>query len=404
MESNTAKLAPRLHRSSRKQRGYRKFAVSDVAATAALTSPSAPPASQSSGLGRSMWSHGSFSFKDVLDIVNPLQHLPVVGSIYRYLTGDEPSAGTRIIGDALYGGPIGFGVSAASTALLTGSDGKDVGERLLADVFGSHDSDSDPTVGAPQVATADGQPATPAPMPEWMAAAGTPDGQPRTPAPANQQSAATRAAATTAPAKPMAYVPPARSAAAMPAARSIASVSAPMSAAPQQSRPATPAVTAPQQSVPVMAAEAQSVPMNTLFRSAQPPAASTPEQTFAAQAAQFQHQISQGRGANGTVINNRPVPLELSGNLLPVMPAGGHLSVGPGVPQPAGQAAPPASSTTPASGQAQASKPAAGNAPDQSAIAQKMIDALNKYEVLKKQEQQQDSGDKADPAKVDVSL
>ena len=63
-----------------------------------------------------MWSHGSFSFKDLLDIVNPLQHLPVVGSIYRYLTGDEPAAGTRIIGDALYGGPIGFGVSVSASS------------------------------------------------------------------------------------------------------------------------------------------------------------------------------------------------------------------------------------------------------------------------------------------------
>src|SRR3974390_532892 len=51
-----------------------------------------------------MWAHGSFSFKDLLDIVNPLQHVPIIGSIYRYLTGDEPSGGARVIGESLYGG------------------------------------------------------------------------------------------------------------------------------------------------------------------------------------------------------------------------------------------------------------------------------------------------------------
>jgi hypothetical protein len=388
--------------------------VSDVAATAAATTQSAQPATQASPpLGRSMWSHGSFSFKDLLDIVNPLQHLPVVGSVYRYLTGDEPAMGTRIIGDALYGGPIGFGVSVASNALLTSSDGKDLGERMLADVFGSRDHDSDATVGTPQVATAKGQPANPAPTPEWMLSAGTPDGQPRTPVPANQQGAATRVAGAIPPTKPMGYVPS--------AGRSMSAASAPTNAVPsavalQQSMPvATAAPLSPtQQAVPMMAAQAQSVPMNQLFRSAPAPAM-TPEQTFANQTAAFQRAISQGRGTNGAVLNNRPVPLQLSSNLLPVMPAGGHLTLGPGVAAEAGQSTSPASATTPAttSGQAQAATPAASpaaaapaanKAPDQSAIAQKMIDALNKYEVLKKQEEQEDSTRKADQAKVDLSL
>jgi len=367
--------------------------VSDVAATAAVTAPNAQQVSQSSGLGRSMWSHGSFSFKDLLDIVNPLQHLPVVGSIYRYLTGDEPAAGTRIIGDALYGGPIGFGVSVASTALLTNADGKDIGERVLADVFGSRDHDSSTTLGAPQVATADGKSATPAPMPDWMVSVGTPDGQPRTPAPANRQNVATRVASAASPAKPMNAVPPLSSAAALPA-RSVASASAPLPMS-----PATPAAAQQTASQALVAMPAQPVAMNQLFRSAAPATAGTPEQSFKAQASQFQRQISQGRGTNGAVLNNHPVPLELSANLLPVMPAGGHLALGPGVAAAAGEANPPANASSPA----QASK-AAGKAPDQNAIAKKMIDALNKYEQLKKQEQQQDNAGKADQAKLDLAL
>lgn len=374
--------------------------MSDVAAAAAVSAPSTQPAAQSSPqLGRSLWSHGGFSFKDLLDIVNPLQHLPVVGSIYRYLTGDEPAAGTRIIGDALYGGPIGFGVSVVSNALLTSADGQDVGERLLTGVFGPRDHDSSTTLGTPQVASADGQPAAQEPMPAWMASVGTPDGQPRTPAPATPQNTAARTASATPPTKPMATKP--MSSAASPSsptalpARSIASASAalPMS-------PAAPAAAQQAASQPLAAMPAQPVAMNQLFRSAPPAAAGTPEQTFMTQASQFQHQISQGRGTNGAVLNNHPVPLELSSNLLPVMPAGGHLSLGPGIAAEVGQAKAP--SATPS--QAQASRPAPGNAPDQKAIAQKMIDALNKYELLKKQESQQDNAEKADQAKLDLSL
>ena len=362
--------------------------MSDVAASAALSVSSAPPASPAAEhLGRSMWSHGSFSFKDLLDVINPLQHLPVIGSIYRYLTGDEPSVGTRVIGDALYGGPIGFGASIVSNALLTSDNGQDLGERLLAHVFGPRDHDSSPTLGTPQVA-ADNPPSTQAPLPEWMASAGTPDGQPRTPAPANQQNGATHVASVTLPSKLSASAAPL-------AARSIASASAPLAAS------AAPPAAGGQSSIQGLAPiPAQPVAVNQLFRSA-PPAPGTPEQAFAAQASQFQRQISQGRGANGAVLNNRPVPLQLSGNLLPVMPSGGHLAVAPSSTPAPSQANAPA--VEPPSGGPPAN-PAASQKPEQNAIAQKMMDALNKYEQLKRLEQQQDSAEKADQAKLDLAL
>ena len=360
--------------------------MSDIAATAAVAAPSAQSSSQSSGLGHAMWAHGSFSFKDLVDIVNPLQHLPVIGSVYRYLTGDEPSAGTRVIGDSLYGGPIGFGVSVVSTALLTDKSGQDLGERMLADVFGSRDHGS-PTLGAPQVAAAED-----ASMPAWMASAGTPDGQPRTPEPAKQQNAARRNVAVASSGKATTSVPAAVAAL---AARGTAASAAPISLA----VPAT--ATQQSSSQPLVATPTQPVAMNQLFRSATP-APATPEQAFTAQASQFQRQLTQGRGTNGAVLNNRPVPLELSSNLLPVMPAGGHLTLGAGVAAEAGQASTPAPAA--AASQAQASAPAAGAAPDQNALAQKMLDALNKYEQLKKQEEQQDSADKAAQAKLDLSL
>jgi len=73
-----------------------------------------------------------FSFLGgLLDIINPLQHLPVISTIYRHLTGDEISPVARIAGDALYGGAVGaaFGVVNVVAEQQTG---KDIGDNVLA--------------------------------------------------------------------------------------------------------------------------------------------------------------------------------------------------------------------------------------------------------------------------------
>jgi hypothetical protein len=48
-----------------------------------------------------------FKFSDILDMANPLQHIPVLNMAYRKLTGDEISPISRIVGGAAFGGPIG---------------------------------------------------------------------------------------------------------------------------------------------------------------------------------------------------------------------------------------------------------------------------------------------------------
>lgn len=66
-----------------------------------------------------------FGFKDFLDVINPLQHIPGISELYRAISGDKISEGARYSGNALYGlalgGPIGFsvmtGYSIASTAI-----------------------------------------------------------------------------------------------------------------------------------------------------------------------------------------------------------------------------------------------------------------------------------------------
>lgn len=71
------------------------------------------------------------SFGDLLDVVNPLQHLPIIGTLYRAITGDDIAPAARLAGGALFGGVVGFGASLANLA-FEGITGRDVGDTLLA--------------------------------------------------------------------------------------------------------------------------------------------------------------------------------------------------------------------------------------------------------------------------------
>lgn len=68
-------------------------------------------------------------FGEVWDAINPLQHIPIVSSIYRAVSGTDISAFANIAGSTLYGGPIGGaiaavqeGVSAIGDAILGGEE------------------------------------------------------------------------------------------------------------------------------------------------------------------------------------------------------------------------------------------------------------------------------------------
>lgn len=76
---------------------------------------------------------GGLSFKSVLDTINPLQQLPVISTAYREITGDTISTGSRLLGGALLGGPIGFALALVNE-IVSGSTGQDIGGNLLAAV------------------------------------------------------------------------------------------------------------------------------------------------------------------------------------------------------------------------------------------------------------------------------
>lgn len=71
-----------------------------------------------------------FSFLDVLDIINPLQHIPVVSTLYRQATGDELGAAPRVAGGALFGGPIGA-ITSLVNVVVEEVSGKDLGEHAV---------------------------------------------------------------------------------------------------------------------------------------------------------------------------------------------------------------------------------------------------------------------------------
>lgn len=101
--------------------------------TAAAKPDDAKPATATAGNDS-----GSSFFDDLLDVVNPLQHLPVVGTVYRAVTGDKIGDVEKVAGDTLYGGPIGL-VSSLADLAFEKITGKDFGSTVMAFVGLDHD-------------------------------------------------------------------------------------------------------------------------------------------------------------------------------------------------------------------------------------------------------------------------
>ncbi|GAA0572283.1 hypothetical protein [Caenispirillum bisanense] len=135
------------------------------------------------------------SFWDFVDIINPLQHLPIISTIYREITGDTIKPLARVAGGALFGGAIGAAV-AVVTEVVEEAAGLNNGETLLSLFKGD---DAAPAEGETQLAAAEagkaGEGAGSAALPASAAALASAIAA----APA-QQAPAAAAAATAAPA------------------------------------------------------------------------------------------------------------------------------------------------------------------------------------------------------------
>ncbi len=109
-----------------------------------------PPSLQETSDAQTAENNGQeFGFLDFLDIINPLQHIPVVSSIYREITGDELKPTARIFGGILFGGPSGF-VTAIANSIVEETTGKDIGANILEAFLGP-----DETQDSVQIAESD---------------------------------------------------------------------------------------------------------------------------------------------------------------------------------------------------------------------------------------------------------
>jgi len=127
-------------------------------------------ATKDHGPGSHFWVGNSFSFHDVLDAINPLQHLPVIGTVYRHFTGDKIGNVAEVVGDGIYGGLLGLASGALNVAVKE-MTGKDIGENLIALVEG--DDSAAASAPAPTPSTPQARPpsAPPAPQPKPPVAA-----------------------------------------------------------------------------------------------------------------------------------------------------------------------------------------------------------------------------------------
>lgn len=113
-----------------------------------------------------------FTFEDFLDIINPLQHLPIVSTIYRAITGDEIGLAPRVIGGGIFGGPLGM-LLAGVTAAFEEVTGGDPADHLVALFNGISSPDADDAQLAGSVPVAPDQGATsPASVPAVETAPG----------------------------------------------------------------------------------------------------------------------------------------------------------------------------------------------------------------------------------------
>ena len=109
-----------------------------------------------------LFGEDGFTFDDFLDIINPLQHLPVVGTLYRSVTGDDLSPGSRILGGTLFGGAYGFAASLAN-AVIADETGSDLGGTVLAALGGEKTPESPAIAAKPPEPTTTAEPAAAAP-------------------------------------------------------------------------------------------------------------------------------------------------------------------------------------------------------------------------------------------------
>ncbi len=149
-----------------------------AAAPAAAPKPSAPARTDTTAaLIDPATDDESFGVTDVLDILNPLQHIPLLGMLYREVTGDTIKPVSQVVGDIGYGLVIGGVAVSVVSAIASAAFEQQTGESPLtqvADALFGGDEEAEPSnAGTTMLAQATPQ-AAPAPASAPAATASPP--------------------------------------------------------------------------------------------------------------------------------------------------------------------------------------------------------------------------------------
>ncbi len=94
------------------------------------------------------WGEDGIGFSDFLDILNPLQHIPGVSTVYREITGDTIAEAPRAVGGMIWGGPFGL-VAAVANSITEAETGRDIGGNAIALATGDPGDSVDPAISDP---------------------------------------------------------------------------------------------------------------------------------------------------------------------------------------------------------------------------------------------------------------
>src|SRR3954462_9308030 len=119
---------------------------------------------------------GEGFFHHLLDVINPLQHLPIIGTLYRAITGEHIGPVEKVMGDTLYGGLWGAASSVADLA-FEGVTGKSLEDTVLGWLSHGGDSKVAAKVAAPAIFAGTSLPSSDLPpLPPAQIASSAPDG------------------------------------------------------------------------------------------------------------------------------------------------------------------------------------------------------------------------------------
>lgn len=334
--------------------------ITTIPGPAQTAAPARTPADLDADYGPGGMPDHDVTFSEVLSTLNPLQYIPIVGSIYRAVTGDSAPPAAQIVVSTLLGGPLGL-VASAADAILQQATGKDVGERLVS-MFIPDDNTPDKQPPATQYA-ANTQP--PAPTGSTASASGTTT-TPTTPTPA--ASLATAAATPTS-----AATPATPTSAAAPATPAWGPAPLAQPAAATTAGPTTAVAEPPATSGPTTAALAP--PPGAAKPATKPAGGKTSTGWTLADYRMFAgHGMPPSSGTNGVEFHNNPVPLQASA------PLPGEVNRAPVVPNMTPGAATPATAAAAPAAQSQ-----------DTWVSQAMMRGLDRYrQMMIQQEQQSD--------------